>query len=394
MALNLTEAAKLSTDTLAKGVLETFTQVSPILDRIPLMNIDGNAYAYNEEATLPGVAFRGVNESYTESTGTFNQKSEKLVILGGDADVDRFIQQTRSNVNDQRAEQTTLKVKAISYKFQETFFNGDTDVDTKSFDGLKKRLTGKQVIDAAENGMPILGDSNADIHKFFDKLDELLGAVPGINPTNGAIYASSAIIRKIGSAMRHISYDTTLQQDIVGKRAMQWNGIPLLEAGQTPAGEEILDNNETQGTNSTTTSIYAVKFGASEGDQGVTGLTNGGVQVEDLGQLQEKPAYRTRIEFYCGLGVFSGKAARTTEGSRQWLTRSSTSPAGTSRGNRRRHPGTAGGARHHSEPAAGGAAPFPPAGHRSERFDAIRPDGTHVTVIRDIDTGGQRVTEA
>ena len=264
MALNLTEAAKLSTDTLAKGVLETFVQLSPILDRIPLMNIDGNAYAYNEEATLPGVAFRGVNESYTESTGTFNQKSEKLVILGGDADVDRFIQQTRSNVNDQRAEQTTLKVKAISYKFQETFFNGDTDVDTKSFDGLKKRLTGKQVIDAAENGMPILGDSNADIHKFFDKLDELLGAVPGINPTNGAIYASSAIIRKIGSAMRHISYDTTLQQDIVGKRAMQWNGIPLLEAGQTPAGEEILDNNETQGTNSTTTSIYAVKFGCNE----------------------------------------------------------------------------------------------------------------------------------
>lgn len=39
-------------------------------------------------------------------------------------------------------------------------------------------------------------------------------------------------------------------------------------------------------------------------------------------------------------------------------------------------------------------APFPPAGHRSERFDAIRPDGTHVTVVRDIDTGGQRVTEA
>lgn len=39
-------------------------------------------------------------------------------------------------------------------------------------------------------------------------------------------------------------------------------------------------------------------------------------------------------------------------------------------------------------------APFPPAGHRSERFDAIRPDGTHVTVTRDIDTGEQHVTEA
>lgn len=314
MALTLAESAKLSQDTLAKGVLETFVQTSPILDRIPFMEIAGNAYAYDEEATLPGVAFRSVNEAYAESTGTVNQKSEKLVILGGDADVDRFIQQTRSNVNDQRAEQTALKVKAISYKFQETFFTGDSSVDTKSFDGLRKRLTGKQVIDAAANGMPILGSSNADIHQFLDKLDELLAVVPGINSANGAIYASAAIIRKIGSAMRHISYDTTLQQDIAGKRVMQWNGIPILEAGQTPAGKEILDTTETQGTATNTASIYAVKFGQGEGDQGVTGLTNGGVMVEDLGQLQEKPAYRTRIEFYCGLGVFSGKAAARLKG--------------------------------------------------------------------------------
>ncbi|WP_347010748.1 major capsid protein [Bifidobacterium dentium] len=314
MALTLAESAKLSQDTLAKGVLETFVQTSPILDRIPFMEIAGNAYAYDEEATLPGVAFRSVNEAYTESTGTVNQKSEKLVILGGDADVDRFIQQTRSNVNDQRAEQTALKVKAISYKFQETFFTGDSSVDTKSFDGLRKRLTGKQVIDAAANGMPILGSSNAEIHQFLDKLDELLAAVPGINSANGAIYAFAAIIRKIGSAMRHISYDTTLQQDIAGKRVMQWNGIPILEAGQTPAGKEILDTTETQGTATNTASIYAVKFGQGEGDQGVTGLTNGGVMVEDLGQLQEKPAYRTRIEFYCGLGVFSGKAAARLKG--------------------------------------------------------------------------------
>lgn len=320
MALTLAESAKLSNDTLARGVLETFVQTSPILDRIPFMEIEGNAYAYNEEATLPGVAFRNVNEAYTESTGTVNQKSEKLVILGGDADVDRFIQQTRSNINDQRAEQTSLKVKAISYKFQETFFNGDTDVDAKSFDGLKKRLTGAQVIDGGEKGLPIVGESNTDIHAFLDKLDELLAAVPGINGQNGAIYASAPIIRRIGSALRHVSLDTVLMEDIAGKRAIQWNGIPILEAGQTAAGDQILAANETitpgqsEAAVNNTSSIYAVKFGSSEGDQGVTGLTNGGVQVEDLGQLQDKPAYRTRIEFYVGLGVFSGKAAARLKG--------------------------------------------------------------------------------
>ena len=118
MALTLAESAKLSQDNLHRGVLETFVQESPILDRIPFMQIEGNAYAYNEEATLPGVAFRKVNEAYTESTGTVNQKTETLYILGGDADVDRFIVQTRGNLNDQRAVQTALKTKALSYEFQ------------------------------------------------------------------------------------------------------------------------------------------------------------------------------------------------------------------------------------------------------------------------------------
>ena len=152
MALTLAEAALLSENDLQRGVIETFVQSSPILDRLPLMDIEGNAYAYNKEATLPGVAFRSVNEAYTESTGTVVQATESLVILGGDADVDRFIVQTRGNLNDQRATQTAMKVKAASYKFQDTFFNGDVSVDPKAFDGLKKRLTGAQVIDAGTNG--------------------------------------------------------------------------------------------------------------------------------------------------------------------------------------------------------------------------------------------------
>ncbi|WP_242358618.1 major capsid protein [Bifidobacterium pseudolongum] len=316
MAITLTEAAKLSTTDLQKGVLETFVQTSPVLDRIPMLEIEGNAYAYNSEATLPGVEFRAVNGSYSESTGTVNQKSETLAILGGDADVDRFIQQTRSNLNDQRATQTAMKVKAISYKFQDTFINGDSSTDANSFDGLKKRLTGNQVIDAAANGLPVVGSSNADIHTFLDKLDELLAAVPGINGTNGAIYANAKIIRKIASALRHVGLDTVLMEDITGKRAIQWNGIPILDLGTTAAATpvDILPLTETQGTATATSSIYAVKFGADEGDQAVTGLTNGGVQVEDLGQLQSKPAYRTRIEFYCGMAVFGGKAAARLKG--------------------------------------------------------------------------------
>ena len=34
-------------------------------------------------------------------------------------------------------------------------------------------------------------------------------------------------------------------------------------------------------------------------------MTNAGINVQDLGQLQEKPAYRTRIEFLVALAVFA-----------------------------------------------------------------------------------------
>jgi hypothetical protein len=307
MALTLAEAALLSEDDLQRGVIETFVQNSPILDRIPLMDIEGNAYAYNAEATLPGVAFRSVNEAYVESTGTVNQKSETLVILGGDADVDRFIVQTRGNLNDQRAVQTAMKVKAASYKFQDTFFNGDVVVDPKGFDGLKKRLTGAQVIDAAANGMgPVAGG-----HDFFDALDALIASVNG---DVAALYANKSIIAKIMSSARRLGGAEMITEALTQKRIATYNGIPLLDPGSTAAGADILPQTETQGTATNASSIYAVRFGEDEGDQAVTGLTNGGVQVDDLGELQEKPAYRTRVEFYTGVAIFGGKAAARLRG--------------------------------------------------------------------------------
>lgn len=310
MAVTLAQAALLSQNDLQRGVIETFVQESAVLDRLPLMSIEGNAYAYNKEASLPGVAFRSVNEAYTESTGTVVQATESLVILGGDADVDRFIVQTRGDLNDQRAVQTRLKVKAASYKFQDAFFNGDVAVDPKGFDGLKKRLTGGQVIDTAANGLgPVAGG-----HDFLDALDALVGAVPGLNGGNGAIYANRSVLARITSSLRRLGGADFIREDLTGKRVLTYNGIPILDPGQDLAGAEILPTTETQGTATNASSVYAVRFGEDETDAGVTGLTNGGVQVDDLGQLQEKPAYRTRIEFYCGLATFGGKAAARLRG--------------------------------------------------------------------------------
>ncbi|MFF2746835.1 major capsid protein [Kitasatospora sp. NPDC058048] len=302
MALTLAESAKLSTEDLQRGVIETFVQESPILDRLPLIQTEGTAYRYNEESELPGVSFRAVNEAYPESVGAVNSRIETLAILGGDSDVDKFLVQTRGNINDQRAIQETLKVKAASLHFSDQFFNGDTAVNPKGLDGLRKRLIGRQVLDAKGVG-PV-----ANGYDFFDALDALTGQVRGIAGPNGALYMNSAILAKIRSGFRRLGGAELLTSEINGKKATMWNGIPMLDPGQKLDGTDILPL--TAGTGGKETGdIYAVRFGSTEADAGVTGLTNGGIQVTDLGEAHDKPVYRTRIEFYCGIALFGGKAA-------------------------------------------------------------------------------------
>lgn len=309
MALTLAESAKYSQNDLQRGVIETFVIEANVLDRLPLLPISGNAYAYNEELTLPGIEFRAVNSAYAESTGTINQKTESLVILGGDADVDTFLVKTRGNLNDLRAAATRGKVKAANYKFQDTFINGDTAVDANSFDGLKKRLTGAQVIAAATNGLAVLGADDNARHTFLDQLDALLALVPGAD----ALYMNASIRSKIIASARRL---TILDQGVdgFGRKVSTYNNVPLIDIGNKADGTPIIPQTETQGASSVTSSIYAVKFGRDESDQGVTGLTNGGIDVRDLGEQDAKPVYRTRIEFFCGLGVFGGKAAARLTG--------------------------------------------------------------------------------
>jgi hypothetical protein len=308
MAVTLAESAKLSQDQFKAGVIETFIESSVVLDQIPFLPIEGNAYRYNEEATLPGVEFRAVNTSYTESTGTVNQKTEALVILGGEADVDRFIEQTRGNLQSQRATQLRMKIKSIVYAWQNAFINGDTAVDANSFDGLKKRLTGTQVIDAATNGLAIVGADSAARQSFFDKLDELVTAA-GLAPGEGALYMNDLVRAKLkSSARREGAWSST--QDGFGRTIDAYNDIPFRDIGKTAAGVRIIPQTETQGTSSVASSIYAVKFGEDEADRAVTGLTNGGIQVDDLGFLETKPSFRHRVETYTGMAVFGNGAAR------------------------------------------------------------------------------------
>lgn len=142
MAMTQAEAAKLTNDVMLQGVIETIVKESQLLQLLPFMDVNGTAITYNREATMPAASFYIVGDTWAEAAPTFTQVTQALKIMGGDADVDNFLQQTYANPNDLEAEVLMNRAKAVAHKFSDTFFNGDVSVDTKSFDGLTKTLTG------------------------------------------------------------------------------------------------------------------------------------------------------------------------------------------------------------------------------------------------------------
>ena len=309
MALTLAQAAAQSTNQLGTGVMEVISTSSVVLDRLPFETINGNAYQYWQEAALPGAEFRAVNAAYAESTGSLTSATESRVILGGDADVDRYLQLTRSTLFDQRATQATLKAKAVNAKFSDSFVNGNTGTDANAFNGLKIRLSGAQVIATGTNGAAINTDS-ATRQNFFDNLDALLALVPNVE----VLYTNAAILAKFRSAARREAASQTTV-DSIGRTVDAYNGVPILDIGNKADGTAIIPQTETQGTAvGISGSISAVNFGEGLGDQGVVGLTNGGVVVEDLGQLETKPVFRTRIEWFTGVALFGTRPAARLQG--------------------------------------------------------------------------------
>lgn len=288
MALTLLEAAKINSgDVFKAGVLAKFAESSEILRVLGFLGINGNSLKYNVEETLPGIGFRGVNGSYTESTGIINPKTESLVIAGGDLDVDKFIVDTMGD--SQRTVHEAMKIKALSLAWTKTFIKGDSETNPLEFDGLQKRLQGDSVIANHATGAGL----------SLAKLDEAIDAVDGAN----AILMSKAMRRRLTVATRTqaVGGNITYTIDQFGRQVAMYNDLPILIVDKDNENNDILGFTEANST----TSIYVVAFG----DGQVQGLENGGMSVRDMGELETKPSLRTRIEWYSGFGVFAPRSA-------------------------------------------------------------------------------------
>jgi len=298
MALTLVEAAKVAMgrdEDLRATIMELYARSSDIMANMPFENIEGNALQFNREQTLPAVGFRGVNEAYSEGVGKLERVTEALCIAGGDLDVDKFIVKTGGP--GQRETQETMKVKALSLSMTQNIIKGDVTSDPKSFDGLQVRCVGEQLVRQGAAGATATALS-------LQTLDQLIDAVE--DPTH--LIMNKNFRRRLSAAARlnTVGGWVTYELDAFGRRVTYFNDVPIMIVDKDNENNDIMPHTEVAADAGTDAcSVYCVSFA----ENGVVGLQNGEMDVTDLGEIDTKPVFRTRVEWYISMAIMRPRAA-------------------------------------------------------------------------------------
>lgn len=299
MSITLAESAKLSNDVLLQGIIETILKDSPILQSMPFIEIVGNGLTYNRETALAAAVWHApLGDWVTPTAPTFDQLTATLAVLGRNADVDNFIKQTRSNIQDIEAAVIELAAKSVRQEFERAFLYGcianylGMTGDANSINGLIKLIaTG-----TASSQVLAMGATGAAL--TLAKLDELIDAVKGGKPD--LLLMSKRSRRKINALARAAGSNLDVGTGKLGEFAQFYNGIQIGTSDYVLDAHVLTASVETAVTGGGCSTIYAMQFG----EGAVCGATNGGIQVEPIGAMEGKDANRNRIKWYVSLVDF------------------------------------------------------------------------------------------
>ena len=291
MALTLLEAQK-HAKTPQELAVVTELAAGQLMSVLPFRSIEGNGLFWKREESLPDVGFRNYNGALAESYGEVSQQSESLKLFGGDVRVDKAIIELEGA--EAKAYQIQSRVRAMRMAWEALFINGDSNQSPSEFDGLAARIQ--------SGSSQYFENAGSAAALDLGKLDEV---IDNVDAQGGRKYL---VMSK--SARRHLSKHARANGQIeiarteFGYQQLSYAGVPVLELDRDHKNVAILDSNPDS------QDIYCVSFG----NDLLTGIQNGGVNVRELGEDHGSPTMVTRVEWYCGLALINGRAAARLAG--------------------------------------------------------------------------------
>jgi hypothetical protein len=302
--ISLADVAKQSAAPMQKGFILDLLRYSDLLASIPFDNVEGLQVNGTRWQTLPSAGFRKYGSGYTESSGTVEQISETLALLGGDVKIDKVGEKVQALKESPLQTNMKMKAKAVAFAFNDAFINGDQGVTPDSFEGLKKRVSNmpsRMTYDlaVATDSLKVLA-SAANEKLFLDALHSAIKYVDGATH----IFCNETTWIKFGSVLR----DLGLVYDVATLYDRKWNtfaNVPLIDVGlKADKSTEIITNTEDPGdAGNDSTSIYVARMDSDDGLRGIQ-LNGMGVNVYDPlngNETEGGPQYLRRIDWAVGL---------------------------------------------------------------------------------------------
>ncbi len=266
MPVTLAQAKLNAQDDIQAGVIDEFRKSSFLMDALTFDDAvsPGTAgatltYGYTRLITEATAAFRDFNTEYTPQEATKQRYTTELKVLGGSFSIDRVLANVDALVDEVQL-QMAQKVKAASSLFSDTVINGDSAVDSLSFDGLDKAIAGSSTEYKPEVAIDLSDSAALDANWkiFLDELELFLVTMDG---KPDALMGNSRMIARIKQVARRAGY-LTASEDAFGRKVEMYDGIPLVDLGYKPVQSQgyivpIVSRNAVDGI----TDLYAVRFG-------------------------------------------------------------------------------------------------------------------------------------
>lgn len=136
--LTLLEAAKISRNPLARGILTAIATTDELVSQIRMMPKSGESFSYDREKALATVPFYetapvsdattgapGTPANVAESSSTFDKVTVPMRSIVGNVDVSNFAEEQQDDPNQQSATQIVLKMKGLGRQIGQKLITGN-----------------------------------------------------------------------------------------------------------------------------------------------------------------------------------------------------------------------------------------------------------------------------
>ena len=300
----LAEAAKLINDEIVQGVAEDIITINPMFSLLPFDGYEGQSINVNRENALGDAGFYAVDATITDkAAATFTTVPFSATKIIGDVEMDGLVQAQSSSAGvDQIAIEISSKAKSIGRQYQTGMATGDgTGANMNSVVSLVD--ASEQTVLAATNGAAV----------SFEFLDELLdkvvakdGEVDFIMMPERTMRSYKALLRALGGTAA--DWVVTLPD---GRTTIGYESIPIFKNNYLPV-------NETEGTETAASSIYAGCFDDGSRKVGVSGIhpasVPAGIQIDMVGAAEAKDMEIIRLKQYANFCVFNRRGLARLKG--------------------------------------------------------------------------------